>query len=111
MLLGLLTLVRAVLELAEAEVAVGHEGAQAELLGQRERLPVGLFRAGPTRRAPMSGDLRQEPERPAFNPALMVITGRREGALGDIGGVGEPASRQVCLAEPTRHEGESTGTP
>jgi hypothetical protein len=33
----------------------------------------------------MSGDLRQEPERPSFNPALMVITGQREGALGDSG--------------------------
>src|SRR5438046_10176647 len=39
-LLGLLALVRARVELAEAEVAVGDEGAHAELAGERQRLAV-----------------------------------------------------------------------
>jgi hypothetical protein len=34
---GLLALVRAVVELAEAEVAVGDEGAHAELVGEGQR--------------------------------------------------------------------------
>ena len=40
MLAGLLTLARASGELAEAEVAVGHEGAHAARLGERQRLAV-----------------------------------------------------------------------
>jgi hypothetical protein len=40
MLLGLLALVRAAIELAEAEVAVGDERAHAARLGQHQRLAV-----------------------------------------------------------------------
>ena len=40
MLLGLVVLVRAVVELAEAEVAVDDEGAPAEFVGQSEGLLV-----------------------------------------------------------------------
>jgi hypothetical protein len=36
MLLGLLVLARAPMELAEAEVAVGDEGAHLQFLGERE---------------------------------------------------------------------------
>ena len=40
MLAGLLALARAPVELAEAEVAVGDEGAHAARLGERQRLAV-----------------------------------------------------------------------
>jgi hypothetical protein len=40
MLLGLLALVRAAVELAEPEVAVGDEGAHAAGLGESQRLTV-----------------------------------------------------------------------
>jgi|RhiMetdeSRZDD1v2_1073273.scaffolds.fasta_scaffold31656_3 hypothetical protein len=43
MLLGLLALVRAVVELAEAAVAVGDEGTHAQALGQSESLTFELF--------------------------------------------------------------------
>jgi hypothetical protein len=40
MLLGLLALIRAPVELAEAEVAVGEEGAHAKMVGATSRLPI-----------------------------------------------------------------------
>src|SRR5262249_708001 len=46
MLLRLLALARLPEERAEAKVGVGSEGAQAELLGQRERRAIGLLGAG-----------------------------------------------------------------
>src|SRR5215813_2946714 len=52
MILGLLLVVDAPIELAEAEVAVGDEGAHAARLRQRQRLPVsvlGLLHIGRTR--------------------------------------------------------------
>ena len=46
-LLRLLALARAPVELAEAEVAVGDEGAHPELLGERERVTVVAVGAAP----------------------------------------------------------------
>src|SRR5215470_14206526 len=43
MLLRLLTLARTPVELPEAEVAVGDEGAHAELRGERQSVLVGTF--------------------------------------------------------------------
>jgi hypothetical protein len=43
-LVGLLALVHAPVELAEAEVAVGDEGAHAERLGERERVTIAAGR-------------------------------------------------------------------
>src|SRR5215467_3948961 len=43
MILRLLTVARAPIELAEAEMAMGGEGAHAELAGERQRLAVGAF--------------------------------------------------------------------
>ena len=43
MLLRRIALARALIELAEAEVTVGDEGAHAKLDGERQRLPVEAF--------------------------------------------------------------------
>jgi len=44
-LLRLLALTHAAVELAEAEVAVGDEGAHAELAGERQRVAIVVFAA------------------------------------------------------------------
>jgi hypothetical protein len=49
MLLHLLALARAPVELAEAEVAVGDEGAHPELLGERERSSTSTNASGEKR--------------------------------------------------------------
>src|SRR5215472_3379075 len=57
MLLRLLALARALVDLAEAEVAVGDEGAHAEFAGERERLAVGAFNVlGAARRRDVTGE-------------------------------------------------------
>src|SRR5437870_8444209 len=63
-LLRLLALARAPGELAEAEVAVGDEGAHAARRGQDQRLAIVAFGRGDGRRLTMGGDLAEPAERP-----------------------------------------------
>jgi hypothetical protein len=76
--MDLLALVRAPVELAEAEVAVGDEGAHAELAGERQRLAVvgfSVLRAGRQR----------------------DVTGEAEG-VGLAGPSPQPAAERQCLS-------------
>src|SRR5262249_49153352 len=82
-LLRLLTLARALVELAEAEVAVGDEGAHTKLLGQDGSLPiVGCGLRALWRLAPC-GDLTEKPERICLVAVFLVRTGEREYSLGE----------------------------
>ena len=72
-LVGLRAVPGAAVELAEAEVAVGDEGAHAELVGAR-RAPAGsaLRRSPGPGGSPLRGDLAEEAERPGLVAALLL---------------------------------------
>jgi hypothetical protein len=77
-------LARAPVELAEAEVAVGDEGAHAKFASQGEGLRIvafGHLGAGETTR--IGSDLSEEAEGPRFVPALFLSTRRGEGLFSE----------------------------
>ena len=59
-------------ELAEAEVAVGDEGAHAEVGGSRQRLLIGGLSLLDAGRVGLRGDLTEKPPRPRLGPALRL---------------------------------------
>jgi hypothetical protein len=77
-LLGLLSLVRAPVELAEAEMAVGDEGAHAELQGQRERSVIVPFGRLTEWWITASMDLAEKSQRGRLVRSLAVRLGERE---------------------------------
>src|SRR5262252_4662011 len=79
MLLRLLGLARAQEELAEAEVAVGDEGAHAARLGERRRAPE--VRGGLALRGSIAARRHraEEPQRVDFVAALLVCSGEGDG--------------------------------
>ena len=52
-------------ELAEAEVAVGDEGAHSEILGDRDRVAIVVVSLVNARRIPMRSDFREQPGGPS----------------------------------------------
>src|SRR5262249_44543426 len=92
MLVGLIALVRAPIELAEAEVAVGDEGAHAALAGERERLTVVAESAlGVARRRAGTG----EAEGVGLACPRPQAAGERQCLSGVAGGLIDPPSREV----------------
>src|SRR5262249_47438673 len=98
MLLRLLALARAPVELAEAEVAVGDEGAHAELDGERYRLAVVLLGALDFRRIAMRGDLAEDIEATCFDSALAPLAGEAERSLCGGPGIMRSAGEEIRLA-------------
>src|SRR5262247_790736 len=74
-LLRLLALARARAELAEAEVAVGDEGAHLELFRHVQGVPVSRLRGFDVGRLTTRGQLAEKPERPRLMPSLFVLYG------------------------------------
>jgi hypothetical protein len=62
---------RSAIQLAEAEVAVGHEGAHPAFLGQRQRLALMLVHTLDFRRTSMTRDLAEEPPSMRQPPPLV----------------------------------------
>src|SRR5262249_21123012 len=67
----------------EPEVAVGHERAHAELLGEGERLLVVLLGDLGLGGIAIRVNLAEEPERPRLVTALLPVAGEGEGLPGD----------------------------
>ena len=107
MLLRLLALARAPVELAEAEVAVGDEGAHPELLGERERVTV--VAVSVLRGIAAGGDLAEEAEGPRLVGALTALAGKGQGSPGEFESVLEPVGEDVRLAQ--IHQEERLGDP
>src|SRR5712691_6385597 len=101
-LLRLLLLARAPVELAEAEVAVGDEGAHAELLGERER--VTIVAVSVLRGIAAGGDLAEEPEGPRLVAALTALPGKAQGSPGEFESVLEPVREDVRFAQIPQEE-------
>jgi hypothetical protein len=87
MLLGLLALVRAAVELAEAEVAVGDEGAHAEFFRHAESLPVMLLRVLQRRRLEAGGDVTEQVKGVGLEVARAPLAARRQRFLRAPAGV------------------------
>jgi hypothetical protein len=98
-LLGLLALARVPVELAEAEVAVGNEGAHFEVLGERERIPVVATSAlwGIT----AGGDLTED----TSSPGGRVSTRTRRGGRGGHAAAWPPAAIRRDPATPEESRG------
>ena len=95
--LRLLALARAPVELAEAEVAVGDEGAHAERLGEGERVAVVALRV--LRGIAAGGDLAEEAEGPRLAAALIALAGKGQGSPGEFASVLEPVGEDVRFAQ------------
>src|SRR4029453_9227782 len=78
----LLALVRAQVELAKPEVAMGDEGAHPQLLREFERPSVGIACLDCLRRLPPGTDLTDEAERICLVARFPPSTGHREGLFG-----------------------------
>ena len=76
MLLGLLALVRAVVELAEAEVAVGDERAHTAEPGEGERLAVVGLAALRIEPVGMGRDVAEQEPGMGYEPAVLPATDR-----------------------------------
>ena len=101
----LLRLARAPVELAEAEVTVGHEGAHAELIGQDQRLAVVAVRRRFVRRCMMGGDLAQELEGMRLLSAFPLPAGDIEREKSPCEGGFGAFIQQIRLAQKTHKEG------
>src|SRR5881296_3628103 len=91
-LLRLLALVRVPVELAEAEVAVGHEGAHTELIGECQGLTVvieSVLGAGRQR------DVAGQAERVGLACARPEALSEHQGLAGMPGGLVDPPGREV----------------
>src|SRR5262249_21256727 len=94
MLPCLLTLARAPVELAEAEVAVGDEGAHLEHARESERLLEGLARRRRIGRVSGRGTFPEHPQRLGLVPPFPVASRQHERFLhGPSGVVGPAAAR------------------
>jgi hypothetical protein len=88
---------RAPVELAEAEVAVGDEGAHPELLGERKRLAIVALSV--VRGIVAGGDLAEEAKGPRLVAALTALAGKGQGSPGAFESVLEPVSEDVRFAQ------------
>ena len=75
----MLALARAPVELAEAEVAMGDEGAHAEFIGER----VTIVALSVLRRIVAGGNLAEEAESMHFVPALATFSNQREAFIAE----------------------------
>src|SRR4030095_12229803 len=94
----------AAVELAEAEVAVGLQGAHAELGRQRQRLAKGVSRSLGPPGGLSRGDFGEETGRPCLIGSLLILRGEIQSLLGDRSGVPDSSSQDVALAEPGKLE-------
>src|SRR4029450_7273713 len=78
----LLALARAPVELAEAEVAVGHGGAHAELGGERQRRSMERLRLVEARAR--VGNFCLEVDDPGLEPTLMTVARQRKRTTCDL---------------------------
>src|SRR5438445_10693453 len=97
-LLRLLALARPPGELAEAEVAVGDEGAHAEFLCASYRLHIGRFGALDIRRILTRADFTQEPHRPGFGAMLAPLSGQFTRLASGLACFVDPPDRQIGFA-------------
>src|SRR5882672_3202115 len=96
---GLLALAGAPVELAEAEVAVGDEGAHAEFAGKCQRLIVAGVSRLHLKGFAMRGDLAEEIEDPRFDAALCTLPGQLQHARGTCTCISVSTRQQVRLDE------------
>jgi hypothetical protein len=96
MLLGLLALVRAVIKLAEAEVAVGDERAHAELFRQGQRLLEGLARRGRIGPGAGRGTLGEDSQSLGLVPPLFVAPRQLQRFLRGLARIVGPAALLTC---------------
>jgi hypothetical protein len=99
MLLRLLVLARAPAELAEAEVAVGDEGAHPEFLCMSYCLYIGRFGALEIRRILTRLDFTQEPHRPGLGATLAPLPGEFARLASGLACFVDPPDRQIGFAE------------
>ncbi len=85
-------------EFAEAEVAVGDEGAHAEFGGERERLAiVGLGRLNPLGRIERRGNGAETAKDDRFRAPLLLSPSEIKGPLRTFPGLCEPPGQQGSL--------------
>jgi hypothetical protein len=99
MFTGRLELTHALVELAQAEVAVGGEGMHAELVGQGESLPVVAFGLRNVDGTLMRGNLAEEAEGPRLVAALAALVSYGSGSPGEFESVIESVGEYVHFTQ------------
>jgi hypothetical protein len=100
LLAALLILACSSVELPEAEVAMGGEGAHPELLGERERVAVVVFGLVGVQRVALGGDLAKEAKGICLMSSFLMAAGEIMGMEGEPEGVLDSPRPQVSLALP-----------
>src|SRR5262245_32072926 len=90
---------RTAAELAQSKLAVGNEGAHAEVLGQRVSLPVVTFGPRHVARPLVQGNLAEEAQGPRLVPTLTALAGHAQGSPGELESVIEPVGEDVRFAQ------------
>ena len=93
----MLPLVTLGIQHAQAKVAVGHEWAHAEFLGQGQRRPVVKGGRLDLRGGLMGGDLAEEPQGPRLVSPLLMGTGEGEGTPSELDRLLHTAGHQIGL--------------
>ena len=102
--MGLLPLAGRGIQGAKAAVAMGLERAHTELVGQGEGLLVIVFSFLGMRGIAMCSDRAEEVQRIRFVAPLLVLTGKRQRALGEVcASSRRPAS--ICASPRGRAQG------
>jgi len=96
-LLRLLPLARAPVALAEAEVAVGDEGAHAARLGERQGPSVGSFAALGIEPIGMGFNIAKQMQRPGLVAALASCEGHLTGSGDPVASVLKSTAHEVTL--------------
>jgi hypothetical protein len=86
-------------QLAEAEVAVGDEGAHAELVGEHPGLAVVAIGRLDLDGIGVTGNFGEETEGPRLIAALTALAGKGERPLGECTRVIEPAGEHAYLTK------------
>src|SRR5262245_11397262 len=99
MLLRLLALVGAPGEFAQAEVAVGDEGAHAKLIGQIESFAIQAMRPFEVGRWAAGGNVGENPEDPRLQATGTDALAGLESLPGRHSGVAVATAREIRLGE------------
>jgi len=108
LLLGLRLIAGTAVELTEAEVAVGDQGAHAELLGPEKGLAVVRFGGVQVGRVGLRGDLTEEAQNPGLVAAFLLPMCEVETTAGGRERIIRAASQEVRLTE-VGHEKRMVG--
>ena len=97
--MDLFALARTVVELAEAKMAVGDEGAHPELGGQSHGVAIVRLGRRHVETVIMQSNLAEKTKRPCLGAAVAAFIGKHQALSGHVRSILQPAGEHVRLAK------------